>query len=195
MDLNIGGGEMDNDGKRLSSLLSTRSTTASGSSLIEIGQSSGGERVLLFAHPVGGSLLAYQGLVRRLPEYRCVGLEASVQTLVDGGPAASIQDLARRYVEGFAEHCPAVDVVCGWSFGGALAWEIACLLTKRGDHPTVVLIDSTWPGTDYLEPAPGEVLQWFVGDALGLSGYAGELPANSPSETAETLGMDMETFS
>src|SRR5215471_236214 len=133
-----------NDGNRLSTYLSTRSAVGGDSSLIEIGQATHSERVLLFAHPVGGSLLAYQPLVRRFPEYRCFGLEASLETLVDGGPAASMQDLAQRYVAGFIDDCPDVDVVCGWSFGGALGWEIACLLGRRGNRPKVVLIDSTW---------------------------------------------------
>jgi len=114
------------DGKRLSTYLSSRSTATGAPGLVEMSQPEHAERVLLFAHPVGGSLLAYQPLVRKLPEYRCFGLEASLDVLVDGGPAASVQDLARRYVAGFADHCPEVDVVCGWSFGGALAWEIAC---------------------------------------------------------------------
>ncbi|MGE5830885.1 MAG: acyl-CoA dehydrogenase family protein [Micromonosporaceae bacterium] len=195
MDHTIKAGGTHDDGKRLSTYLSTRSTVAGGSSLIEIGQAACSERVLLFAHPVGGSLLAYQPLARRFPEYRCFGLEASLDTLVDGGPAASLQDLARRYLAGFVDHCPKVDVVCGWSFGGALAWEIACLLTRRGDRPKVVLIDSTWPFREYVEPTPTEELQGFVGDALRSSGHDGGLLADSPSQAAEILGIDMETFS
>src|SRR4051812_13556226 len=144
MDRNIRGRDMHDDGKRLSTLLSARSTVAGVAGLIDMSQSAYSERVLLFAHPVGGSLLAYPPLVRRFAEYRCLGLEASLEALVGDVPAASVQDLARRYVEGFIDHCPVVDVVCGWSFGGALAWEIACLLTRRGDRPKVVLIDSTW---------------------------------------------------
>jgi alkylation response protein AidB-like acyl-CoA dehydrogenase/thioesterase domain-containing protein len=184
-----------NDGNRLSTYLSMRSAVGGDSSLIEIGQAVHSERVLLFAHPVGGSLLAYQPLVRRFPEYRCFGLEASLETLVDGGPAASIQELAQRYVAGFIDHCPKIDVVCGWSFGGALGWEIACLLSRRGNRPKVVLIDSTWPFRAYVEPTPAEELQGFVGDALKLSGHDAELPADSPSEAAEILGMDTDTFS
>lgn len=184
-----------NDGKRLSTYLSARSTAAGVSGLVELSQPEPGERVLLFTHPVGGSLLAYQPLVRRFPEYRCFGLEASWEVLVDGEPAASLQELARRYVAGFADHCPEVDMVCGWSFGGALAWEIACLLTRRGDRPKVVLLDSTWRFREYEEPTPAEQLQEFVGYTLRSGGHDGEFLTDSPSEAAETLGMDMETFS
>jgi thioesterase domain-containing protein len=144
MDRNGRGRVMHGEGERLNAYLRRRSATADTSSLIELSRSATSDRVLLFAHPVGGSLLAYKPLVRKLVDLRCFGLEASARTLVDGGPAESIQELARRYVESFGEHRPKVDVICGWSFGGALAWEIACLFAKGGERPQVVLLDSTW---------------------------------------------------
>ncbi|MEU4745803.1 acyl-CoA dehydrogenase family protein, partial [Actinosynnema sp. NPDC023658] len=99
------------------------------------------------------------------------------------------------YVDDFTDHCPEVDVVCGWSFGGALAWEIGCLLTERGDRPVAVLIDSTWPEEVYGEAAPAEVLHGFVRDALKSGGEDGEFRAETEAEAAELLGMDVETFS
>ncbi|OWV12006.1 hypothetical protein B5D80_03605 [Micromonospora wenchangensis] len=183
------------DGKRLSTYLSSRSTVTGVPGLVEMSRPDHAGRVLLFAHPVGGSLLALQPLVRRFPNQRCVGLEASLAVLVDGEPASSMQELARRYVAGFGDRCPDVDVVCGWSFGGGLAWEVACLLAQQGIRPKVVLLDSTWRFRDYEEPLPGERLQEFVGDALRSGGQDGEWLADSPAAAAETLGMDMETFS
>ncbi|MFI7426822.1 acyl-CoA dehydrogenase family protein [Micromonospora sp. NPDC049836] len=183
------------DGKRLSTYLSARSTATRVPGLVAMNQPDQAERTLLFAHPVGGSLLALQPLVRRLPDYRCVGLEASLDVLLDGEPAPSMQELARRYVAGFGDRCPDVDVVCGWSFGGGLAWEIACLLARQGVRPKVVLIDSTWRFREYQEPLPGERLQGFVGDALRSGGQDGEWLADSPAAAADALGMDMETFS
>ncbi|MEU4745804.1 hypothetical protein AB0G02_35815, partial [Actinosynnema sp. NPDC023658] len=96
MDPDEEGSGMPSEGKRLSDYLSARSTVAGASSLVELTPAARAERVLLFAHPVGGSLLAYQPLIRRFPEYRCLGLDASLKTLLHGEPAASIQDLARR---------------------------------------------------------------------------------------------------
>src|SRR3954469_15271573 len=109
MDHDVRGGGMQTGGKRLSTYLSTRSTATAGSGLVEMSQPEHAERVLLFAHPVGGSLLALQPLVRRFPDFRCVGLEASLEVLVDGEPAASMQELARRYVAGFGDRFPDVD--------------------------------------------------------------------------------------
>jgi alkylation response protein AidB-like acyl-CoA dehydrogenase/thioesterase domain-containing protein len=186
---------MRGDGERLSDYLSTRSSVVGASSLIELTPSVHADRLLLFAHPVGGSLLAYQPLIRRFGQYRCLGLDASLKTLLNDEPATSMQDLARRYVDDFIDHCPEVDLVCGWSFGGALAWEIGCLLTERGDRPKAVLIDSTWSEEMYEDAPPAEVLQGFVRDTLKSGGNDEEFRAETESEAAELLGMDVETFS
>ncbi len=183
------------DGKRLSDYLSTRSTVVGASSLIELTPAADADRVLLFTHPVGGSLLAYQPLIRRLGQYRCLGLESSLKTLLNDEPATSVQDLARRYVEDFIDHCPRLDLVCGWSFGAALAWEIGCLLTERGDRPKAVLIDSTWSEEFYADADSAETLRGFVRDALKSGGKEEEFRAETEAEAAELLGMDIETFS
>ncbi|MGY0465356.1 acyl-CoA dehydrogenase family protein [Kitasatospora sp. cg17-2] len=180
-------------GERLNAYLRTRSAPADTTSLVELGPAAAG-RVVLFAHPVGGSLLAYQPLVRRLADHRCLGLDATARAVVEAGPAGSIQELARRHVESFGEHGPRIDVVCGWSFGGALAWEIACLLAERGERPEVVLLDSTWAGRTVPVWTPAEALQGFVQDALQLGGQAAGFTAGTPEEAAARLDMDPEVF-
>ncbi|ANH95054.2 hypothetical protein A8713_31020 [Streptomyces sp. SAT1] len=185
---------MQREGERLNAYLRTRSAGADTTSLIELSRPDSSGQVLLFAHPVGGSLLAYQPLVRRLGDHRCFGLEASARTLADGGPAESMQELARRYVESFAGRGPEVDLVCGWSFGGALAWEIACLLAARGRRPRVVLLDSTWSGGVYPRWTPGEAVRAFVDDVSRLSGRDGESAPDTRAEAAAALDMDLETF-
>ncbi|MFB7377861.1 acyl-CoA dehydrogenase family protein [Kitasatospora purpeofusca] len=150
--------------------------------------------MVLFAHPVGGSLLAYQPLVRRLADHRCLGLDATARAVTDPGPAGSIQELARRHVESFGEHGPRIDVVCGWSFGGALAWEIACLLAERGERPEVVLLDSTWAGRAVPVWTPAEALHGFVQDALQLGGQEAGFTAGTAEEAAARLDMDPEVF-
>ncbi len=191
------GGErvMQGDGERLNAYLRTRSATADTSSLIELSRSTGpDDRVVLFAHAVGGSLLAYQPLVQRLAGHRCLGLDASARTVLDGGPAGSIQELARRHVESFGEHGPRIDVVCGWSFGGALAWEVACLLAERGHRPEVVLLDSTWAGRVVPVWTPAEAVQGFLQDAWQLAGRDAEVTADTPEAAAALLDMEPETF-
>ncbi|MFB8168863.1 acyl-CoA dehydrogenase family protein [Kitasatospora purpeofusca] len=184
-------------GERLNAYLRTRSATAETadtSSLVELSRTTTAGRVVLFAHPVGGSLLAYQPLVRRLADHRCLGLDATARAVTDPGPAGSIQELARRHVESFGEHGPRIDVVCGWSFGGALAWEIACLLAERGERPEVVLLDSTWAGRAVPVWTPAEALHGFVQDALQLGGQEAGFTAGTAEEAAARLDMDPEVF-
>ncbi|MFB8200753.1 acyl-CoA dehydrogenase family protein [Kitasatospora purpeofusca] len=184
-------------GERLNAYLRTRSATAETadtSSLVELSRTTAAGRVVLFAHPVGGSLLAYQPLVRRLADHRCLGLDAAARAVTDPGPAGSIQELARRHVESFGEHGPRIDVVCGWSFGGALAWEIACLLAERGERPEVVLLDSTWAGRAVPVWTPAEALHGFVQDALQLGGQEAGFTAGTAEEAAARLDMDPEVF-
>ncbi|WP_052441169.1 acyl-CoA dehydrogenase family protein [Streptacidiphilus anmyonensis] len=185
---------MQREGERLNAYLRTRSASAETSGLIELSRAATTDRVVLFTHPVGGSLLAYQPLVRRLADHRCLGLEASRRTLVVGGLAGSVQELARRYVEGFGEQRPGIDVVCGWSFGGALAWEIACLLAQDGERPEVVLLDSTWARGEVPPWTPVEAVRGFLNDALRQSGRDEETTARTPAEAAAVLDMDPETF-
>ncbi|MFJ4670413.1 acyl-CoA dehydrogenase family protein [Kitasatospora purpeofusca] len=180
-------------GERLNAYLRTRSAPADTSSLVELSRTTTAGRVVLFAHPVGGSLLAYQPLVRRLADHRCLGLDATARAVADAGPAGSIQELARRHVESFGEHGPRIDVVCGWSFGGALAWEIACLLTERGERPGVVLLDSTWAGREVPVWTPAEALRGFVQDALQLGGKDAGFTAGT-EEAAARLDMEPEVF-
>ncbi|CAL9621599.1 Crotonobetainyl-CoA reductase [Streptomyces sp. enrichment culture] len=187
---------MQREGHRLNAYLRTRSARTDTTNLIELSRPTSDGTTLLFAHPVGGSLLAYQPLVRRLGDHRCLGLEASPKTLAEDGSAESVQELARSYVAGFADDGPRIDVICGWSFGGALAWEIACLLAEQGVRPKVVLVDSTWPEAHHRDVTHAEVLRSFVHDALRMSGCAGETgnEVETEAEAAAVLGMDPETF-
>ncbi len=193
-DRDAGGHVTHDGGERLNAYLRTRSAPADTSSLVELSRTTTAGRVVLFAHPVGGSLLAYQPLVRRLADHRCLGLDATARAVADAGPAGSIQELARRHVESFGEHGPRIDVVCGWSFGGALAWEIACLLAERGERPEVVLLDSTWAGRAVPVWTPAEALHGFVQDALQLGGQDAGFTAGTAEEAAARLDMDPEVF-
>lgn len=105
--------------------------------------------VFLF-HPAGGSSVVYQPLVRRLPEdvpvYGVERLE---------GPLA---ERAAAYLPEIIEYAAGQPVILGgWSFGGALAYEVAFQLTKRAaaGEPSVEierihLLDTVQPKT----PAP-----------------------------------------
>ncbi|HIW95849.1 MAG TPA: alpha/beta fold hydrolase [Candidatus Corynebacterium gallistercoris] len=101
--------------------------------------------VFLF-HPAGGSSVVYAPLTRRLPEEVPVyGVER-----LEG----ELADRAAQYLDEIVELAADGPVVLGgWSFGGALAYEVAHQLSQRADAPgiqRIVLLDTVQP----KNPAP-----------------------------------------
>ncbi|BAU97232.1 polyketide synthase [Corynebacterium suranareeae] len=95
-------------------------------------------------HPAGGSSVVYQPLMRRLPEDVPVyGVER-----LEG----DLKDRAAAYVEDIKQYSDGLPVVLGgWSFGGAVAFEVAHQLVGTDvEVATVALLDTTQPS----EPAP-----------------------------------------
>ncbi|WP_147445812.1 non-ribosomal peptide synthetase, partial [Corallococcus aberystwythensis] len=95
-------------------------------------------------HPVGGHLLCYHELVRRLRSPRTLyGLQAPG---AEGGPVepATLEALAERYIEQLREVQPTGPYqLAGWSVGGVIAFEMARQLTRAGQEVgTLVAIDA-----------------------------------------------------
>lgn len=121
-------------------------------------------------HPAGGSSVVYEPLTRRLPEdvpvYGVERLEGTLDERAD----AYVADIAR-----LAEGLPVV--LGGWSFGGALAYEVAHRLEKTDvtvGH--LELLDLVQP----LHPAPDTVQEmharWDRYSAFAAKTYGIELP-------------------
>ena len=105
--------------------------------------------VFLF-HPAGGSSVVFQPLMRRLPaDVPVYGVER-----LEG----ELEDRAAQYLDEIIEYSAGLPVVLGgWSFGGALAYEVANQLAqraKRGEPSVeisrIVLLDTVQP----KNPAP-----------------------------------------
>ncbi|WJY71889.1 polyketide synthase Pks13 [Corynebacterium auriscanis] len=105
--------------------------------------------VFLF-HPAGGSSVVFQPLMRRLPaDIPVYGVER-----LEG----ELSDRAAQYLDEIIEYSAGRPVVLGgWSFGGALAYEVANQFAQRAERgePTVeisriVLLDTVQP----KNPAP-----------------------------------------
>ena len=97
-------------------------------------------------HPAGGSTVVYEPLTRRLDEDVPVyGIERLEGTL---------EERAKAYVEDIKQYAEGHPVILGgWSFGGALAYEVAHQLRGDVDAPSVeyiALLDTTQPAN----PAP-----------------------------------------
>jgi thioesterase domain-containing protein/acyl carrier protein len=110
----------------------------------------GRERPFFCVHPIGGNVLCYRELAWQLGEDRpFYALEAAG---LDGGEVSEtrLEDMAARYIEAIREVQPEGPYhLGGWSFGGAVAFEMARQLRAQGQEvATLALIDSLAPGGD-----------------------------------------------
>ena len=146
-----------------------------------------GPAVFMF-HPAGGTTVVYQPLTRRLPaDVAVYGVER-----LEG----SLEDRAAAYIEDILRYARGRKVVLGgWSFGGALAYEVAYQLqerSSRGEESAevafIALLDTTQPA----HPAPDTLeetkARWGRYAAFAKKTYG--LDFDPPYEMLETVGED-----
>ncbi|MDO4685492.1 MAG: alpha/beta fold hydrolase, partial [Corynebacterium sp.] len=137
--------------------------------------------VFLF-HPAGGSSVVYQPLMRRLPEDIPVyGVERLEGTLEDR--AAAYLDEIRTLADGHPV------VLGGWSFGGALAYEVAHQLVNSDvDVALIVLLDTVQPAEEIPDTIEEAKARWERYSAFAKKTYNLDFPV--PYELLETAGED-----
>ncbi|QCB29368.1 type I polyketide synthase [Corynebacterium endometrii] len=146
-----------------------------------------GPAVFMF-HPAGGTTVVYQPLMRRLPENVAVyGVER-----IEG----QLEERAKAYVDDIITYARGRKVVLGgWSFGGALAYEVAHELKARAlsgedsvEVAFIALLDTTQPS----DPAPDTLeetkARWERYAAFAKKTYGLDFPV--PYELLETAGED-----
>lgn len=133
-------------------------------------------------HPAGATTVVYEPLSRRLHDDVAVYGVERLEGSLEERAAAYLDDVVR-----YANGRPIV--LGGWSFGGALAFEVASQLRRRDDAPQVefiALLDTTQP----REPIPHTMeetkARWqryadFARDTYGLE-------FEVPFELLETAG-------
>jgi amino acid adenylation domain-containing protein len=142
-------------------VIRAQSTTTSWPSLVPI--RTGGSKPPLFCmHLADGHVLAYRDLVKYLPHEQPVyGLQSRG---LDGTSVihVHIEKMARDYVAEIRRFQPRGPyAVCGWSFGGLVAFEVARQLVHAGEIVAFVgLFDTYVPGRTHLD-----------GAEAGLSGH------------------------
>ncbi len=102
----------------------------------------GGDRTPFFCvHPVGGGVLCYLELSRRLhPEQPFFGLQAPT-SMTGQEPPGTLEEMATRYVEAIREVQPhGPYLLGGWSMGGRVAYEMARQLQQRGEEVALLVI-------------------------------------------------------
>ena len=145
--------------------------------------------VFLF-HPAGGSNVVYEPLTRRLADNVPVyGLER-----LEG----SLEDRAAAYIEDIVELAAGQPIVlAGWSFGGALAYEVAHQLQNRAgsgagaDTPKVKfigLLDTTQPRNPTPDTPENVRARWERYAAFAKDTYG--LDFEVPYELLDTAGED-----
>ncbi len=133
-------------------------------------QPRGSQPPLFCVHPVGGTVFCYLPLARALgPDQPVYGLQ-SMGFASGREPVPHIEEMAEIYVKALRSVQPRGPYrLAGWSMGGAVAYEMARLLTAAGEEvAALVLLDSSVPqGTQDLEE--WDVLGAFAADLAGLT--------------------------
>ena len=126
-------------------------------------------------HPIGGTVLCYGALARRLGTDRSFCALEAPGLHGSGTPETSVESLAARYVEALRRHQPhGPYFLGGWSFGGVVAYEMACRLAKLGEPVALLaLIDSRAPGSLPASAAPVEGTSLVAMLARELGGASG----------------------
>jgi amino acid adenylation domain-containing protein len=129
----------------------------------------GGQRTpFFFVHPVGGTILQYRELARRLAVQR--PFYALQSPALEGNPLPadiSIESLARIYLDAVRKAVPKGPYLLGgWSFGGLVAFEMAQALRHTGDEVALLALVDSHPHSD--PHADADVLAtlaaWELGD-------------------------------
>ena len=132
-------------------------------------QPQGAGRPLFLVHPIGGDVVCYAELARRLGMERPLyGLQA-----VPDGETASLDSLASRYLEAVREvQKDGPYLLGGWSFGGTIAYEMARQLEAGGERVALLALVDVGPpersGSD--EPGDSALLVRLAEDLVRMSG-------------------------
>jgi len=113
---------------------------------------------LFIVHGIGGSVMELRALAQALQIERPVfGVQARGLAPHEE-PHASVEEMAREYLEAIQSVQPAGPyLLLGYSFGGWVAYEIARLLRAQGEHVALLgILDTTpreqrWPAAAWRE--------------------------------------------
>lgn len=141
------------------------------SPLIELQKGSKKRPTLYMMHPIGGEIYYYRDLSDYLGREQGV-IAYQAESLTGHGKAYdNLVEQASDYIDKIVEfQKKGPYLVGGASYGGGLAFEMACQMIERGlDVPLVVMIDTPGPGQMPVEMVENaEILIYLLGDKLPL---------------------------
>lgn len=122
---------------------------------------------LLLVHPIGGNVLCYLDLARRLPDDQPVYALQAAGAEPGSKPLSDMSELAGSYLQAVRRHCPQGPYhLAGWSFGGYVAVEMARQLADE-EVAGLVLLDTIALGEGPHHPVPEEdLITWFAMELL-----------------------------
>ncbi|MEA4862688.1 MAG: amino acid adenylation domain-containing protein [Victivallaceae bacterium] len=104
----------------------------------------GKQRPLYLLHTTPGDVLGYVNLAGRLENRRIYAFQACGLNC-GNQPHRTIPEMAACYVRLLREHQPRGPYyLCGWCFGGILAYEMACQLKEHGEEVGFLGLIETW---------------------------------------------------
>ncbi len=148
---------------------------------------------LVLVHPVGGDVFCYGELCRALePGYPIWALPVD-QALRSG--ASTVEETAARYLERVERSGQLPGVVCGWSFGGVVAYEMGRQSAARGRVLPVMVLDAVLSPRAADRHTETELVAAFLSDIARSAGTEPErcftFPGRFddwPTEAASWLG-------
>lgn len=133
-------------------------------------------------HPAGGSSVVYQPLMRRLPaDVPVYGVER-----LEG----ELKDRAAEYVKDIITYSDGLPVVLGgWSFGGAVAYEVAHQLVDTDVEVATIALLDTVQAAQPAEDTPEETrARWERYSSFAKKTYGLEFEV--PYELLDSMGED-----
>ncbi|MER6832256.1 amino acid adenylation domain-containing protein [Streptosporangium sp. NPDC000563] len=146
---------------------------------------------LIFIHPVGGDVLCYSELGKRLGENQPFYV---VQSRDRHGESPAFEELVADYAQAILRDVPGDRYrIGGWSMGGMLAMELAREVESLGrpvDCAIVVDVLETPENLERAEVSQDRLLAWLGRDLAGLTGHPwphGEDEGGTFGSTSELL--------
>lgn len=136
--------------RQMAALLRDKAWSQRVSCLVPI-EPNGSRPSLFCVHGVGGNVLGFHELARRMaPDYPVYGLQSRG---LDGNssPFTQVEEMAAHYIREMRSVQPEGPfLVGGYSFGGLVAYEMAQQLTRGGEQVALLALLDSYPGN--LEP-------------------------------------------
>jgi amino acid adenylation domain-containing protein len=162
-----------------------RSETAPAARPPLVALAAGGSKLPFYCvHPIGGTVLCYGALAARLGADRPFFALEAPGLRVDTNPQSTVEALAERYLAALREQRPRGPYALGgWSFGGVVAYEMACrLAAQREPVALLALIDSHAPGSLPASASPVDGATLVAMLARELGGVSGGLESPAPGD-------------